>query len=76
MTSPLKSVGSFFQHAFSLPGTGSPGPAIPKVPTPIPATLPTSKPTSGQSQQNFFSGAAMAQQQGMGSAPGKTLIGQ
>ena len=72
MTSPI---GSFFSHAFSLPGTGSPGPSIPKIPTPVPAQLPTSKPSSNRPQQSFFSGAAMAQQQGIVPNQGKTLIG-
>lgn len=73
---PIKSAGSFFEHAFALPGSGSPGPSISPPPTAPPASLPTAKPTRKTGQQSFFSGAAMAQQQGMGPGQGKTLIGQ
>ncbi len=77
MTSAVKSVGSFFSHAFAAPGSGAGAPNIPAPPPTAPAsTVPTTKPGAKKTQQSFFSGAAMAQQQGMSSGQGKTLVGQ
>ncbi len=76
MAGPVKSVGSFFSHAFAAPGSGAGAPNIPAPPpTAPPAQQPTAKPGKKTTQQSFFSGAAMAQQQGTGASAGKTLVG-
>lgn len=72
----VPSIGKPVERALTASGSGNPPPSAPAAPPPAPPAMqPGAKPTRKTSQQSFFGGAAMAQQAGLGSAQGKTLIG-